>query len=74
MLSIPGVSRDQVWYEQPPFYNSNFAKLNGSASLFGEAQLDCFAAMAPGSHSCRVQQSKGLWELLRIRGLTPSDA
>ncbi|WP_375449210.1 C-terminal helicase domain-containing protein [uncultured Nostoc sp.] len=21
MLSIPGVARDQVWYEQPPFYN-----------------------------------------------------
>ena len=40
MLSIPGVARDQVWYERPPFYNSNFSKPNESASPFGEAQLD----------------------------------
>ena len=57
MLSIPGVARDQVWYEQPPFYNSNFSKPNRSASLFGEAQLEDTklrsAAMAPGSCSCR---------------------
>ena len=39
-LSIPRVARDQVWYERPSFYNSNFSKPNGSASLFGEAQLD----------------------------------
>ena len=40
MLSIPGVARDQVWYEQLPFYNSNFSIPSGSASLFEVAQLD----------------------------------
>ena len=42
MLSILGVARDQVWYERPPFYNSNFSKPNGLASPFGEAQLERF--------------------------------
>ena len=40
MLSISGVARDQVWYKQPLFYNSNFSKPNESVSPFGEAQLD----------------------------------
>ena len=40
MLSIFGVARDQIWYEQSPFYNSNFSKPNKSVSPFGEAQLD----------------------------------
>ena len=56
-LSIPKVARDQVWYKQPLFYNSNFSIPNGSASPFGEAQLDDTklrsAAMAPGSSSRR---------------------
>ena len=30
----------KIWYERPPFYNSNFSIPNGSASPFGEAQLD----------------------------------
>ena len=42
MLSISGVAREQVWYKRPPFYNSNFSIPNGSASPFGEAQLERF--------------------------------
>ena len=39
-MSIPGVAYDQVWYERPLFYNSNFSIPNKSASPFKEAQLD----------------------------------
>ena len=39
-LSILRVAYDQVWYKRSLLYNSNFFKSNGSASLFGEAQLD----------------------------------
>ena len=43
--------------EAAPFYNSNCSKPNGSASPFGEAQLDNTrlrsAEMARGSHSRR---------------------
>ena len=38
--SIPKVACDQVWYERPLFYNSNFSIPNGLASPFGKAQLD----------------------------------
>ena len=52
-LSISRVVHDQVWYERPLFYNSNFSKPNGLASLFVKAQLDKiklhFAVITPGS-------------------------
>ena len=40
MLSIPRVIRDQVWYKQSSFYNSNFSIPNKSASLFGRVFLE----------------------------------
>ena len=64
MLTIPGVARDQVWYKRPPFYNSNFSKPNGSASPFGEAQLDCSAAMTPGFYPRRAQPGTAIQMLL----------
>ena len=33
-------ARDQVWYERPPFYNSNFSIPNRSASSFGRVFLE----------------------------------
>ena len=40
MLGIFRVACDQVWYEQIPFYNSNFSIPNGSASPFGKVFLE----------------------------------
>ena len=79
-LSIPKVVRDQVWYERPTFYNSNFFKPNVSASPFREAQLKRFQtsqrwhpALTPATLR-RAQESRCSWRLFRIRDLTPSDA
>ena len=39
-MSIPKVIRDQVWYKQLLFYNSNVFILNGSASPFKKVFLE----------------------------------
>ena len=63
---------DQLTYLEAPFYNSNFSKPNGSASPFGETQLDDTKLRSDGNELSqkrpatlsREQQSRGPWGLL----------
>ena len=53
--------RDKIWYERPPFSNSNFFILNGSASAFGivfleENQLQLRDDLSPRPQTSRRER------------------